>query len=82
MVTIYTSKDLNDKRKALNISDVEYTDFAQSKEPFIKADFVVYADSEEFKVLKNRLPYPKHGTMFPMEHFESLLTSIMDNLQE
>ena len=81
MITIYTSKDLSDKRKALNISDVEYTDFTQSKDPFIKADFVVYADTEEFIVLKNRLPYPKHGAIFPMEHFESLLVSIINKLQ-
>lgn len=81
MITIYTRKDLRAEVKLKDISKVEYTDFTQSKDPFIKADFVMFTDDLDFKILKNRLPYPEQGTLFPMEHFESLLVSIMLKLQ-
>ena len=81
MITIYTRKDVREERKITNITDLEYTDFTQSKDPYIKADLVMFVDTEEFVILKNRLEYPKQGTLFPIEHLESLLVEMMGKLQ-
>ena len=77
MITIYTRSDLVDHSKINNISRVKYTDFRLSRDPFLKSDLVLFVDRYEFKVMKNRLPYPAVDTLFPVEHLDNVVRDML-----
>ena len=63
MITVYTHNDLIIEAKDKSFEEIEFHDFKYSREALIKADFVIYFESQaNFKIIKNRYTIGSENT--------------------
>jgi hypothetical protein len=54
MITVFTRDDLIRESKDKDVKDIVSVDFRNNREPYEKADMVVFVDDNQVTVLKSR----------------------------